>query len=1164
MTIFLAEDTRVVGPGKVANPLAPYGPAALPVDRALTGRAPQWLTVSLRLHQSVDDDSIAFAALFVCGRMLGLARAGAWRHAASGRRGYISADLAPHATLAALRESLHESAQADEHALDLAICAGGPAGLAHAGQLTLVHQDAGRWLSLHVDAGTVARSTARDVLQKIACVVGALTDRPDLAANALELVTDTARAILPDLSRPIRRDRFEPVADTLLRRAQSHPEALALVTAERAYCYAELARVVRHGAARLQAAGLQPGDIVAITGFMSFGMIAAMLATLAAGGVVAPIDCALPPARRDLLAQTLTPRFTAHIRPGIDPVDGLDFAEWPTHAVLAAMPEAAAAAFVPGDRAAAYVFFTSGSTGTPKAVLGTHQGLAHFLDWQRAQFPIGPGDRAAQITALSFDVVLRDVLFPLTSGATLHIPPRDMLLDAGRMLRWFADQAIGVMHCVPSLMRAWLYADEGMRPFSAIKFVFFAGEPLTDTLLARFRDAAGDHTTMVNLYGPTETTLAKLAHRVERIEPGVQPVGMPQPGVNVAIMRDRAHLCGLWETGESAIRTPYRALGYLGRDDLTAQAFLRNTRNDDPEDLLYFTGDLGRYRADGKVEIFGRMDAQIKIRGVRIEPGEIENRLIHLPQVRDAAVAARTLAGGDKVLIGFVVPDAPVAADAQRDFAAGLRDALRRQLSDAMVPSRIVVIDHLAYLPNGKLDRKALGTLEITAPATPRPDRPAPMSPAQAAIIDCVRRELPRASIDPGQSFVEIGGDSLSFVRVAIALEALLGPLPDTWQDIPLGALAQQVDRGAQVGATPRFPGFDTTLLVRAVAIVLVVITHLGMFVDARPTSALFVVSGMSFSRFTRPLIRARQNLQPVFRLVLKFGVPAGLWQAGLQIVQHRLWLPDVVLLGTFWHDPANESATFWYLDVLAANLALYGLITLAQARWLRGGSDNSGDVWFRRDLIVLAIGLLVAAIQIKSGIWNGLGPRGPAQFWDVAPFKWFWLLALGALIAQADSVWRRGWLFALIAATMLASLVEAWRLTDVFDDTGVLFAVCAGLLALTPRMPLPRWLHRPLGLVASSTLFIYLCNFMVIKRVPGGHWDGAWLVKLGAAIGLGIVLTHGWNRLPGLVHGRRPKAGTKGAIADPLCASLSGRNAQGSRLALRSRAPVQSLESQS
>ena len=430
------------------------------------------------------------------------------------------------------------------------------------------------------DPHQVAEVSARDFLEKIELVARALAECPELSCADLELVTPTARKALPDLSRPITPRRYETVPETFFRQAEQHAAELAIVAAEGAYTYAELSRKVRHIGAELLRAGVKPGDIVAISGFMSFGVVASMLATMAAGGVMVTVDHALPEERQKLIVEISRPRFQIEVQPvDQDPNaegEAIVVADWPAHENIASLPDTEPVWPKLAEDAAAYVFFTSGSTGVPKGVHGVHRGLAHFLDWQRTNFPIGPGDRAAQITALSFDVVLRDVLFPLTSGAALYFPERGMLLEARRMMRWVSENAITVMHCVPSLMKAWLQGADERKPFASIKHIFFAGEPLTDALLTRFLAAASESANIVNLYGPTETTLAKLAHRVERMEPGVQPVGTPQPGVDVAIMRDRKHLCGLWEIGEIAIRTPYRSKGYIGREELTRQVFLPN------------------------------------------------------------------------------------------------------------------------------------------------------------------------------------------------------------------------------------------------------------------------------------------------------------------------------------------------------------------------------------------------------------------------------------------------------------------------------------------------------------------------------------------------------------------------------------------------------------
>ena len=189
----------------------------------------------------------------------------------------------------------------------------------------------------------------------------------------------------------------------------------------------------------------------------------------------------------------------------------------------------------------------------------------------------------------------------------------------------------------------------------------------------------------------------------------------------------------------------------------------------------------------------------------------------------------------------------------------------------------------------------------------------------------------------------------------------------------------------------------------------------------------------------------------------------------------------------------ANPTYTFWYLDVLAANLILFGIITVGEALWARGhGASGPAGRGFNRDLILLVLGLGVAVAQVKSGVWDGEVGHD-----SVGPFKWFWMLALGTLVIEADTLVRKGIVIALAAVAALAAYVEPLGLTDVFRYSGVFFFVSVCLLVSVERAPLPRWLHRPMTVVASSTLFIYLANVSVIKRLPVESWPGGWLLRL-------------------------------------------------------------------
>ena len=341
----------------------------------------------------------------------------------------------------------------------------------------------------------------------------------------------------------------------------------------------------------------------------------------------------------------------------------------------------------------------------PKGVLGSHKGLSHFLHWQRETFAIGPQDRVAQLTNLSFDPVLRDIFLPLSSGAVLCLPEGADSLGADEILRWLESERISVLHTVPTLAQSWL-ADAGTEVcLKRMRWVFFAGEPLTEKLVRRWRatfpESGGE---IVNLYGPTETTLAKCFYRVPADMPaGVQPVGCPLPETQALVLAENHQPCGVGEPGEIVLRTPFRTLGYVNAPEENCQRFVKNPFRDDERDLLYYTGDRGRYRPDGMLEILGRLDHQVKIRGVRVEPDEVTAILAQHPEVNECVVLPRKDEQENTDLVAYVVTSNPDGIKTSE-----LRSFLIKQLPSVLVPAAFVFLEQLPLTPNGKVDYHAL------------------------------------------------------------------------------------------------------------------------------------------------------------------------------------------------------------------------------------------------------------------------------------------------------------------------------------------------------------------------------------------------------------------------------------------------------------------------
>jgi amino acid adenylation domain-containing protein len=1091
-----------------------------PTDRSLAGTATggEQVAISLPADPAVGTREIAFAVLFIFSRMLGQIQLSVRLMCGNKNAMYIAADISAAATLEQAFASCKIVSVTVAAEIGLVILERGAQDDAELPKLSINYGAEGSILCLAFDSSQLASLSARDFLQKIAIIVNALSKRPRTLCSELELVSPVARSVVADLSRSINAHCPEFVLETFLRVASEYPSAPAVSDGTQTYTYGQLVRLVGHLASRLTGAGIESGDIVALSGFSSFGMFASMLAVLASGGVFVTLDLALPEERQRLVETISRPRLKIEIRAKGETGNGASIVttDWPTPDEINSLPDDPVQVVSLGAAAAAYVFFTSGTTGVPKAVLGTHAGLAHFLAWERNNFPVGPTDRVAQLTALSFDPVLRDIFLPLTSGACLQVPKRDLLFDARRMLRWFSDSAITLAHCVPSLMKAWLQADIEDKPFRTLRYILFAGEPLTESLLKRFVEAAGRDTCIVNLYGPTETTLAKIANRIERIEAGVQPVGRPQPGADVAIFRNRRARCGLWEIGEIAIRTPYCSKGYLRNPMLTAEVFRRNPERNDPEDLIYFTGDLGRVRPDGKIEIFGRTDAQIKIHGVRIEPNEIEDRMLELPGVMDAAVTVRVAANEDKVLYGLIVPRKPPSKTEEVTFGHSVREALRRRLSDAMVPARIVVCDTLPYLPNGKLDRKAIAALELDTQAETSSSlrTSGHLDERMRRLVAGIEDALDARVDSLEKSFLDLGGDSLSYIRASIVIEDLLGWLPRDWETKPLSEFPRLWAKQATV-ARQTWVSVEVTVFFRAISIIMLLMSH-TRFPFLVATSTLLVISGMNFGRFVRPAIRNSGDLWPTANLILKFAIPAGLWQALRSQWMNSWWLPNLFLLGTFFQNPNKPLYTLWYLDVLAANLILLTTIS-----WLgyflrsrRADATLSTDT-FWTDLLWVVIGLAIAAAQVLNGWWDGLVGTD-----SVAPFKWFWMIALGVLITHANINPRKCAITGILAALAAAAYSGIPQLTSVLFAVDPFFFFALALMVWVDRIPIPRPLHAPIMVVASSTLFIYIVNYTVITHIMPKllHLPAWWPLEVAMCLSCGVLAQFLWNRLTRMV----------------------------------------------
>ncbi|QDW65940.1 amino acid adenylation domain-containing protein [Luteimonas granuli] len=589
--------------------------------------------------------------------------------------------------------------------------------------------------------------------------------------------------------------RAVDVLDLFRERVESAPSATAVSRGAADTSYRELDERSSQVAAALVCGGAERGTIVAILLGDPLDRIVAILGCLKAGCVFAALDATHPAGRLQHMLDTCAARWmildasTATLasvllqgrqgatvvsmgavtlladRSTDQLVEVLDATGYGTDRV--SVPT------LPDDPC--YVYFTSGSTGRPKGIVGRIRGLAHFIQWEMAEFGLGPGSRISQLTGPAFDVYLRDVFAALCSGGTVCIPPAAGL-PGPALADWIEQARITLVHCVPSVFRLLLASDPAPDRFPALRFVLLAGESLAPADANAWIGRFGARARLVNLYGPTETTLAKFFHRLPAtaVSGDFVPIGKPMPGSEAILLDAGLAPCAPGEIGELFIRTPYRTLGYCNAPELTAAAFISNPCGTDPGDLVYRTGDLVQQLPDGSYRFVGRKDFQVKIRGNRIEPGEIEARLRECPGVREAVVVAREDRPGDVRLVAYYVPDGSGV------MAPDLRARLAASLPDYMVPAFCLPLDRLPLSANGKIDRAAL-----PAPGTGRPDLAVayagPASAGEARVCEAFAGILGIERVGRLDNFFDLGGNSMLALQLLARLqEDSARPLPAT------------------------------------------------------------------------------------------------------------------------------------------------------------------------------------------------------------------------------------------------------------------------------------------------------------------------------------------------------------------------------------------------
>ncbi|NLG50016.1 MAG: amino acid adenylation domain-containing protein, partial [Chloroflexi bacterium] len=639
------------------------------------------------------------------------------------------------------------------------------------------------------DAGTVRR-----MLGHLTTLLEGIAAQPGQRLSALPLLTEVERQhILVDWNATAMDYPQDSCAHALFEaQADQRPEAVALVFEQEQMTYGELERRANQLAHRLQSLGVGPEVLVGICVERSLEMIVSMLGVLKAGGAYLPLDPDYPPERlaymlQDAQASVLLTqeRLLARLPASGARMICLD-RDWASIAQeSAARPSSA----VSSDNLA-YVIYTSGSTGRPKGTLLRHRGLANLYASYTQVFRVKPGERVLQFASSSFDASVWDVYMVLFTGATLHLIRRETTMSMPDLHRLMQEQEINHVCLPPAVLR--LLPADGL---PALRTLISAGEACTPDIVARW--AIGRR--FFNGYGPTENTVASTWGEVTA-ESGTAtvPIGRPIPNAQCYVLDRFLNPVPVGVPGELHVGGPGLARGYLNRPDLTAERFIAHPFVADPQARLYKTGDLVRYRPDGNMEFVGRVDHQVKMRGFRVELGEIEAVLEEHPSVQMAAVLAREDARGDRQLVAYIAPAEGAACD-----VADLRNLVRDRLPDYMAPAVYMPLEKMPLTPSGKIDRQALPAPDGAQLEAGRP-YVAPSSPLEELVAGVWEQVLGVQRVSADDSFFALGGHSLLATQVISRLRNTLGvevPLRDLFEAPTLAALAERIGAALQADA---------------------------------------------------------------------------------------------------------------------------------------------------------------------------------------------------------------------------------------------------------------------------------------------------------------------------------------------------------------------------
>ncbi|MBL8589393.1 MAG: amino acid adenylation domain-containing protein [Methylobacteriaceae bacterium] len=975
--------------------------------------------------------------------------------------------------------------------------------------------------------------------------------------------------------------RDELLAEIFAETARRSPDARCLVMPGRVWTYAEVDAEAERIARGLVAEGAGPGDVVGLWGPRGPELLIAQIAIARTGAAWLPFDADAPVERIAICLSDAMARIVVVDESFRPRLEGEVSARVTTPERLAGLAgetrvDARAAGATPDHPA--YMIYTSGSTGVPKGIVISNRNICHFLRAANEVYGVVADDVMFQGASIAFDLSMEEIWTPYLVGATLFVASPQMMGEADRLPQVLTEAGVTVIDTVPTLL-AMLPGD-----VPSLRVILLGGEALPPAVAQRWSRPGRR---IFNTYGPTEATVVATVAEVTPGEPVT--IGRPIPNYTCYVVDEQMNLCEPGRQGELLIGGPGVAKGYLDREALTREKFIANPFGGAAGDpVLYRSGDAVSIDEKGDIAFHGRIDDQIKIRGFRVELGEIESKLVDLEGVAQAAVVLRNDDGVDQ-LVAFLLPEPAQALDSK-----SLRSSLRERLPPYMVPARYEFIDDLPRLSSGKIDRKALKAATLSVDPHAGEAQEPPRSDTEAVLLDAARRIFPPQAIPfEADFFTDLGGHSLlaarfvSIVRETPSLAAIT--LQDMYAARTLRALGALLDEKATQSGPSKDLSFTPPSLLRrflcglaqAVALPFILALMTAQWLGVFVSYMLIADADAGFFRMVGSLLAIYMgiNVATVFTVIAAKWLIIGRLKPGRYplwgFVYYRWWLGQRLMALAHLKWLQASPVIRWYLRAMGAKIGRDAIIsdielgapdliaigegvTLGQKAKLDNARVEGAD--FVIGAITIGDDAYVgSSCVIEEGCVIGAGaelrdltslPSGtqvaPGDIWDGSPGRRVGTVDHAALPPMAQASRARRIANAAVYVTMLLvlpplGLLPIFPAFWVFDRIDDWFGLSdLDRLSYLAALPVMAW-PTAFAMVIITVLFIALIRWTILPVVREGTFSihspfyvRKWTVALAVEITLetlsslyATIYMRAWYRLMGAKIGKDAEIST-------------------------------------